>query len=73
MKNEEKTPSDTNKGGKVFVRGNIVWKKYFSGRSEALNTLHVKLDCRKGNGGRTIFGMFASNDRVTEHEAQGRW
>ena len=49
MKNEEKAQSDTNKRGKGFGSGNIVHREAFAGTSKALNTLHVKFDCREGN------------------------
>ena len=39
VKNEEKTPSDANKRGKVFISGKNVWREAFSGTIEDLNAL----------------------------------
>ena len=69
MRNEEKTPPDTNKRVKLFGNGNTVQREDFDGTSKAFNTLQVKFDCREGNEGGTIFGMYTSNDRVTENKA----
>ena len=39
VKNEEKTPSDTNKRGKGISSRNNVWREASSGTSKALNAL----------------------------------
>ena len=49
VKNEDKAPSDVNKGGKGFGSGKTVLRKDFAGTSEVLNELQVKFDCREGN------------------------
>ena len=46
VKNEEKAPLDANKRGRGFGSGNTVWREDFAGKSEALNKLQVKFDCR---------------------------
>ena len=51
VKYEEKAPSDANKRVKGFSSGNNIWREYFSGKSEALNTLQGKFGCREGNEG----------------------
>ena len=50
-KNEEKTPSDANKRGKIFGSGNTVWREDFAGTSVSLDALQVKFNCKKGTRG----------------------
>ena len=52
VKNEEKAPLDAKKRRKGFGRGNTAGKEAFTGTSEALNTLQVKLYCGEGNEGK---------------------
>ena len=61
VKNEEKASLDANKKRRGFCSKNNVQREAFSGMSESLNALQIKLNCREGNK----VGRFSECLRVT--------